>query len=1086
MDLLKIFTLGKLTIEQDGVILSALPRKAEALFVYLACTGQPHEREVLAGLLWGEHSQERANTSLRVLLTNLRRLLGPYLTITRRTVAVRPDSQLWLDVTDLESNLDAIFQQQAQHGNLSVDDLARLAETVGLYQGDFLTGFTLRDSPEFESWLLLERERLQLRMIEALEDLAVHYLKLGSYVEGISQTQRLLRLDPYREATHRQLMRLFAYNDQRNAALAQYEQCRQILAKELGIEPMPETIRLYQEIRSGILADSSEKALAQDIAAETPSSQNIDNQAASVIEPPAVISSLPELPLTPRLPVPATPFIGRAEELDRITNILADPTCRILTLLGPGGIGKTRLVIEATRQMAERPGREHLFPQGIYFISLTSLRSPDFLAPTIADALNFTFYGTEPPTTQLLNYLSEKRLLLVLDNFEHLLTGVDFLTDILQQAPEVKLLTASRERLNLQGERLLPIQGLAFPSTERDFDHSLADSLERYSAVQLFLQQAWAVDPDLVFSVEDRRSIIRICQLVEGIPLAVELAAVWVRMLSCQEIAQEIEQNLDFLVTSLRNVPERHRSLRAVFDYSWQLLSSQEQRVFRNLSVFRGGFSRKAAQAVVGATLPQLLALVDKSLLRRIDEGRYEQHLLLSQYAAAKLDELPHEKEQAERRFLAYYVDFLQQRERTLQGGPQQQALAEISLEIENVRASWQQAIARQDLAAIDQVIGTLFYIYEMRSWFQEGVETFGGAVADLFEPNVSRPDNVPFTVRSSLPGPDLSRANLILGRLLTRHGWFAFRLGAQKQAHHLLQKGLAILQSLEPRPHREIVFTLNCLGAIHARRGDARHARAKAYLQESVAICQEVDNQFDLSIALNLLGWLAYLEGDYDQARELCGQSLTLHRQLHNRWGMAFCLNYLGQISCALGQYHEAQQLFQESLLIRQEMDDRLGFALSLNHLGEIAQALESYQEANYLYQESLSIFKAIGSQWGLIASLTNLGSTACALMDYAAAKSAFKEALTLAMEIQALPLALNALVGVTQLLLKTEQIDSALMTLTLILNHPAASRGNQDKAAQFLAELEPQLSAEMIQLAQSKVQDKTLEAVVGEIVTW
>ncbi|MEO8394168.1 MAG: AAA family ATPase [Chloroflexota bacterium] len=286
---------------------------------------------------------------------------------------------------------------------------------------------------------------------------------------------------------------------------------------------------------------------------------------------------------TTRLPTSATPFIGRAEELAEIALLLADSTCRLLTLIGPGGIGKTRLALEVARSLT--------FPNCIYFVSLQPLTSPELVVPAIADALQFQFYSGGEPQQQLLDYLREKSLLLLLDNFEHLLDGVTSLSDMLAAAPFVKLLVTSRERLNLREEWLFEVQGLSFPTSETEAN------FETYDAVQLFVQHARRTHSSFILTDRRKPAVARICRLLGGMPLGVELAASWVRSLPCGQIADEIEHSLEILETSVHNMPLRHRNMRAVFTPTWERLSAVEQDVFMKLSVFRGGFTTEAAGA---------------------------------------------------------------------------------------------------------------------------------------------------------------------------------------------------------------------------------------------------------------------------------------------------------------------------------------------------------------------------------------------------------------------------------------------------------------------------------------------------------
>jgi DNA-binding SARP family transcriptional activator len=351
--LLEISTLGGVAIKLDGAPITKLAsRKAEALLVYLACTEQEHAREVLADFLWDDRPQDRAMTNLRVLPTSLRRHLGPYVSITRLTVAFNPDSPHWLDTAELERGLVAAREQRTQSGALSREGVAQLAQSLDLYQGDFLQGFYLRHFRGFEEWQGIERERLRLQVSEVLHELVTAYLDLGEYATGIEQARQLLQLDPLREDAHRQLMWLLVFSNQRNAALAQYDACRQVLAEELGVEPTAETIALYERIRTGELSQETRERRSRGEVSPSP------------------LTSRPLAPLH-NLAAQLTPLIGREKELTELTQLLADSDLRLVTIIGPGGIGKTRLALETARAQLDHPGLspDEGFNHGIYFVS---------------------------------------------------------------------------------------------------------------------------------------------------------------------------------------------------------------------------------------------------------------------------------------------------------------------------------------------------------------------------------------------------------------------------------------------------------------------------------------------------------------------------------------------------------------------------------------------------------------------------------------------------------------------------------------------------------------------------------------------
>lgn len=812
-------------------------------------------------------------------------------------------------------------------------------------------------------------------------------------------------------------------------------------------------------------------------------------------------------PITHQLPTQLTPFIGREEELARITNRLSDPNCRLLTLVGPGGIGKTRLALQTAGLQPE------LFPYGIYFVSLAPLSSVDFLLSTIANALNFSFYSDETAKTQLLNYLQAKPLLLILDNFEHLIGAVKLVADILEATRQVKVLVTSRERLNLRGEWVFEVPGMQFPVRHSAALPRLDDDIERFSAVQLFLQSARRARADFVLMEQDKNFVTQICQLVEGIPLAIELAAGWVRLLSCREIAEEIQHNVEFLATSLRDVPERHRSLQAVFEYSWDLLIDKEKQAIKQLSVFRGGFRRQAAAYVAGASLFTLSALADKSFLYRVPSpagathdstNRYEMHELLRLFAAEKLKKSPDPVEllETQRRHGDYFTEFLHQRSDHFKGPRQKETIEEIDEEIENVRAAWQWAIANRKMIEIGQSLEALFYFYDIHGWIQEGEEVFRTATIVLRAGSG----------RDNPPNPDFALA-------LAHHARFCHRLGQYNEAKEMLQESLASFQALN-MPEEE-ANTLNSLGKIAHRKGE--YIEARRCCLESLAICHQINYQWGTVYALEILGSTAEMLGDYNEAKTRLQEGLQICQKLGDKRGIATFLNELALVDWRLGEDVEAEQLCQESLLIYQEIGDRTGIAMGLKTLGNLAVEAQNYDLARQYYENGLKICQEIGYQWGIAVfynnlgdlawsagdyptakklceeglvilrrighqwviggSLETLGNVAEAMGQYTEAKIYFREALQLAMDIQAIPLALDVLIGMAKLMLREGKKQNVLEILAFVLNHPAIDQEGRRKAEKLLTTIASELAAEIIANAQERGKEKEFRQVVCEI---
>ncbi|HHS96320.1 MAG TPA: tetratricopeptide repeat protein [Chloroflexi bacterium] len=987
---LEVRFLGGVEILRNGQpVTGMLPLKALALLCYLLVTNRPHSRVALAGLLWGEKSEASALTNLRQALTQIRRVLSPYLRISRHTVAFNREAPYWADVEAFEEGIRS-------------GEIGAMKDALALYRGNFLEGFFVRDAPAFDEWAALRREYFHARALEALRALTAHHLGRGEYPLALHYVDRLLALDPWHESAHRQRMLLLARMGRYSEALAQYEACRRILAEEFGVEPSAETQRLYERI--------------------------------------LVARRMHRRPL----PAQPTPFVGREAELDRLSRLLLDPTYRLLTLIGPGGIGKTRLALRAAERCNER------FLHGVHFVPLNGLSSATLLPTAILERLGAPARGGTGLTTWLLGYLQDKEMLLILDGFEHLLEGATLLARILETAPDVKFLVTSRKRLGLRWEHLFPVGGLEIPPQGDE-----GSNLRTYSAARLFLQTAHRVHPD--FSLDNgARSVARICRLVGGSPLGIELAASWVQALPVEEIAQRVEQSLDFLTARARDIPPRHRSLRAVFDSSWLLLSEEEQRVFRALSVFRGGFSSEAG-AFVARSFPTLLvALEEKSLLHRTGPNRYEVHELLRQYAEEKLREHPEEEVEVRDRHCAYYALFLHDQEARLRQG-ERRGLEQIAREIDNVRAGWEWAIIRGRVDDLGKAVGMLARFYEVRGWFQDGALLLGKAVDRLR--GLERTEAV-------------ERA---LGRLLSRQGFFVRYLGDQNKAYALLKEGLAI--ALRVGDRWEVGFALNNLGILAAMRGDFEEQR-RLFL-ESLAHYRAAGDRWLEAIVLNNLGIAERLVGKYEEAERFSRESLRLSREIGARRSEARALQNLALVAHGRGNYAEAKRLHQESLAILREEGDLWGTALALGNLGEAARLLGEHAEARRYLEESLDLRRQIGDRSGIAIALSSLGSLARAEGKYPLARQRFGEALRLALEVSAIPLALDVLVEFAEVLIGEGKDEKAVEVLSLPLVHPATEAWVREKAETLLQEIASRLPPEVVAEAQERGKRRTIEAV-------
>jgi predicted ATPase/uncharacterized protein HemY len=565
---------------------------------------------------------------------------------------------------------------------------------------------------------------------------------------------------------------------------------------------------------------------------------------------------------------------------------------------------------------------------------------------------------------QLLDYFREKHLLLVLDNFEHVLAGAALVNDILLAAPGVKALATSRERLSLSGETVFNLVGMDFPDWRTP-----REALE-YSAVKLFLLGARRAQPGFELQPRDLKAVARICQMVQGMPLGILLAAGWVEALPVDEIAREIEQSLDFLETELRDVPERHRSMRAVFEYSWSLLSAEQRAIFSKLAVFRGGFIREAAQAITGAGLRPLTALVNKSLLRRDPTGRYEVHELLRQYAQARLADTPDQQDATHDAHSVYYGEFLRGRESELWSKNEKQAIEVIEAEIENIRAGWSWALERDHFDVIDHSLYAMTIFSEARGWFKEAVELLEQVAQGLER----KPDG---------------RNNPLLWRVRSAQAWLGLRLGNTERLTMLASEGLDTLKRLGR--FADTGFALDALGYAAMMRG--QFVEARQYGEENVQMAHQMNDEPRRIRALANMGYAVYLQGNYQEAKQIYQEVVGFLENAGSLSGQAYCTNNLGEFCHTLREIDEAKRLFEGSLAIFREIGNRHGMAVTLNNLGNLAHYAGDYETARHYAERSLEIYREGGDRKGVADALHRLGNAYLAECRYPQAKQALLE---------------------------------------------------------------------------------------------
>ncbi|MGB8647445.1 MAG: tetratricopeptide repeat protein [Anaerolineae bacterium] len=917
---LRLYLFGPLRIEKEGEAINLGRRKVEALLAYLVLYPQAHPREHLATLFWGDSTDQQARASLRTHMMVLRKQFGDILVSDRVTCRLNSEYSLWVDTRELEKG--------------SKDNPPTQLE---LYRGELLEGVD-------DEWIAPLRRRYRDLYIDAMLRSIQDLRSASEYEQAVQHAQAVLIQDPGNERAYQHLMFCYMALGNRSAALDAYAECVRVLQETLHVAPARETQALAEWLKQSRVERTVQVA-----------------------------------PIT-NLPIPLSPFVGRAREMAAIKNLIAHG--RQVTLIGPGGSGKTRLSIQVATDLIDR------FSGGVWWVELAVLADPTLVPQAVAHVLGVQEKPNQPLVDAIASRIGSQKLLLILDNCEHLLAeAARLMEQLLDACPNLRVLATSREALNNASEILWQAPPLSLPDQKTTL---LTDLLLSFEAIRLFVERARAVKPQFALTEQNALAVTHICQRLDGIPLAIELAAARINVLTPEQIAARLDDRFNLLTQGSRTALPRQQTLRALIDWSYDLLTPPERLLLQRLSAFRGGRNLPAIEAVCGGegiepsqVLELVSHLVNKSLLvteEKQGELRYGFLDTIKAYARERLKQSG-EKDRIRAKHLDYFLELAEQANSQLTGPNQIHWLDRLEIEHNNLRKAFDYG---RRYGHTDQAMRlgiALAEFWDVRGYLTEGTATLQRAL-DAAPP----------------PAAAHSRSyRLCYAALLERFGRLIYQQGDYGAATKQIEQSVELFRELGD--DKGYGAALNSLGIVARLQGN--YEASRRLLQESLALNRKLGDRYQIAVALEAQGLLDYMQGNYAAARELYQQGLELFRELGHKRKIAIALTNLGSVAQQQGEYDQARALYSQALEIQRATLDRWGMAALLTNMGNVAHSQGDYAAARALHQEGLGVMRELGNKRGMAILLGNLANACYAQGDLDTAWNGHQESLKLRREM-------------------------------------------------------------------------------------